>query len=240
MVKIMKKLFKDWNLFEIIFMFASILVLTLCFAFSSDRNAFSFIVSIIGVVAVLMVAKGLTIAPIVNIVYCVIYSIMSIIECYYGEAIIYIFLMIPIYAMSIVSWLRNKNPDNESTVQIKAIKGKEYLYLGIATVVATVGFYFLLKVLNTSELIVSTLSLVSSAVASYLMLRRCSYYAVGFIVNDVILIILWGLAMINSGLGYLPTVISFVVFLVNDIYGLIHWKIEEKKQKIAQEKREGV
>ena len=125
-------------------------------------------------------------------------------------------------------------------MQIKAIKGKEYLYLGIGTVVATVGFYFLLKALNTSELIVSTLSLVSSAVASYLMLRRCSYYAIGFIVNDVILIILWGLAMINSGLGYLPTVISFVVFLVNDIYGLIHWKIEEKKQKIAQEKREGV
>ncbi len=227
----MKKLFKDWNLFEIIFMFASIIALTLCFAFSADRNVFSFIVSVVGVVAVLMVAKGLTVAPIVNIVYCVLYSIISIVQCYYGEAIIYIFLMIPIYAMSIVSWLRNKNPNNESTVKIKKIGGMEYLYLAIGTVIATFGFYFLLKVLNTSELLVSTLSLVTSAVASYLMLRRCSYYALGFIANDIILIVLWGLAMVNSGLGYLPTVISFVVFLVNDIYGLVHWKLEEKKQK---------
>lgn len=228
----MKKLFKDWNLFEIIFMFASILVLTLCFAFSVDRNWFSFIVSVVGVVAVLMVAKGLTIAPIVNIVYCVLYSIISIVQCYYGEAIIYIFLMIPIYAMSIVSWLRNKNPNNKSTVKIKAIGGMEYLYLAIGTIIATVAFYFLLKVLNTSELLVSTLSLVTSAVASYLMLRRCSYYALGFIANDIILIILWSLAMARSGIGYLPTVISFVVFLINDIYGLVHWKLEEKKQKL--------
>ena len=230
----MKKLFKDWNLFEIIFMFASILVLTLCFAFSVDRNWFSFIVSLVGVVAVLMVAKGLTIAPIVNIVYCVLYSIISIVQCYYGEAIIYIFLMIPIYAMSIVSWLRNKNPNNKSTVKIKAIGGMEYLYLAIGTIIVTVAFYFLLKVLNTSELLVSTLSLVTSAVASYLMLRRCSYYAIGFIANDIILIILWSLAMARSGIGYLPTVISFVVFLVNDIYGLVHWKLEEKKQKLEE------
>ena len=230
----MKKLFKDWNLFEIIFMFASILVLALCFAFSADRNVFSFITSIVGIVAVLMVAKGLTVAPIVNIVYCVLYSIISIVQCYYGEAIIYIFLMLPIYIMSIVSWLRNKNPNNKSTVKIKAIGGMEYLYLAIGTVVAAVGFYFLLKALNTSELFVSTISLVTSAVASYLMLRRCSYYAIGFILNDVILIILWSLAMARSGIGYLPTVISFVVFLINDIYGLVHWKLEEKKQRLEE------
>lgn len=80
----MKKLFKDWNLFEIIFMFASILVLTLCFVFSGDRDVFPFISSVIGVVAVLMLAKGLVIAPIVNIVYCVVYSILSVVQCYYG------------------------------------------------------------------------------------------------------------------------------------------------------------
>ena len=67
-------------------------------------------------------------------------------------------------------------------------------------------------------------------VASYLMLRRCSYYAIGFVLNDVILIIMWSLVVQSSGIGYLPTVISFVVFLINDIYGFIHWKIEEKKQ----------
>ena len=102
--------------------------------------------------------------------------------------------------------------------------------LTIATIFATIAFYFLLKALNTNQLIVSTISLISSIVASYLLFRRCSYYALAFILNDIILIILWSLVVINSGIGYLPTVISFCVFLVNDIYGFIHWKLEEKKQ----------
>ena len=94
----------------------------------------------------------------------------------------------------------------------------------------TIGFYFLLKALNTSQLIVSTISLITSVVASYLMLRRCSYYAIGFMLNDIILIILWSMAIVESGWSYLPTVLSFCVFFINDLYGFIHWKIQEKKQ----------
>ena len=184
-----------------------------------------------GVVSVLTVAKVLVIAPFINIVYNILYAIISIIQGYYGEAIIYIGLMIPICVLSIISWLKNKNKENTDVVEVNKIKGKEYTYLAIATVLATVAFYFLLKVLNTNQLIISTISLVTSIVASYLMLRRCSYYALGFILNDVILIILWSLVVVESGIGYLPTVISFSVFLINDIYGLIHWKWEEKKQQ---------
>ena len=227
----MKKFFKNWNLFEIIFLFCSLLVVSLCFAFGSDKNVFSFIVSLVGVVSVLTVAKGLVVAPFINIVYNILYAIISITQKYYGEAIIYSGLMIPICVLSIVSWLKNKNKDNSDVVDINKIKGKEYLYLAVATVVATIGFYFLLKVLNTNELIISTISLVTSLVASYLMLRRCSYYALGYILNDIILIVLWSIVVKNSGIGYLPTVISFCVFLINDIYGFVHWKLEEKKQK---------
>ena len=227
----MKKLLGHWTLFEILFLIFSEVAITLCFVFSVDRNVFSFVVSLIGVISVLMVAKGLVIAPIVNIAYNIIYSILSITEHYYGEAIIYLGLMIPVSVLSIIAWFKNKNKEVEETVQVNNIKGKEYIYLSIATVVATVALYFILKALNTRELIVSTLSLVSSAVASYLMLRRSSYYALGFIANDIILIVLWSLAVVNSGIGFLPSVICFVIFLINDVYGFIHLKIEEKKQK---------
>ena len=231
----MKKFFKNWTVFEICFLFCSLLAITLCFVFGADKNVFSFIVSLVGVVAVLTVAKGLVIAPFINIGYNILYAIISIFQGYYGEAIIYICLMIPISVFSIIEWLRNKNKDNSDVVEVNKIKGKEYLYLAIATVFATVGFYFLLKVLNTNELIISTISLITSMIASYLMLRRCSYYALGFILNDIILIVLWSLVVVNSGIGYLPTVISFCVFLINDIYGFIHWKMEEKKQQKQEE-----
>ncbi|MBO7526974.1 MAG: nicotinamide mononucleotide transporter [Clostridia bacterium] len=230
---LIKKVLGSWTLFEKLFLFFSLITITLCFAFGIDKNIFAYIVSIVGVISVLLVAKGLAIAPIIYVIYSILYSVLSISQRYYGEAIIYLGLMIPISVISIVSWLKNRNKAQKEVVSVNSIKGKEYLYLSIATVVATIGFYFILKVLNTSELIISTLSLVSSAVASYLMLRRCSYYAIGFIVNDIILIMLWILAVVSSGIGYLPSAISFCIFLINDIYGFIHWKIEEHKQNKA-------
>ena len=227
----MKNIFGKWKLYEIIFLIGSIILVTLCFVFDTDKNVLSFIISLIGVVSVLMVAKGLTIAPMISVVYAILYSIMSILQHYYGEAIIYLGFMLPINILSIVSWLKNRNKEKSEVVEVNVIKKAEYLYLFVITIFATIGFYFLLKILNTDELVISTLALVSSAVASYLMLRRCSYYAVGFIVNDIILIVLWSMVVKSSGIGYLPTVISFFVFLINDIYGFIHWKIEENKQK---------
>lgn len=228
----MKKFLKNWTLFEIIFLVSSIVAIVTCFIFGVDKNWFSLVVSIVGVVSVMSVAKGLVFAPFINIVYNILYAIISISQKYYGEAIIYIGLMIPISIASIVSWLKNKNSSNQSVVEVNKIHGYEYLWLAIGTLIATVIFYFVLRALNTNELIVSTISLITSAVASYLMLRRCSYYAIAFILNDFILIVLWSIVVINSGTLYLPTVISFCVFLVNDIYGFIHWKLEERKQNL--------
>ena len=226
----MGKIFGKWTLFEILFLSFSVIAITLCFALGIDKNVFSYIVSLVGIVSVIMIAKGLVIAPMINLVYCVLYSILSIFQHYYGEAIIYIGLMMPIYVFSIISWIKNRNKDRQDVVSINKIKGMEYLYLSLVTIAATVGFYFLLKAMNTSELIISTLSLISSAVASYLMLRRCSYYAIGFIVNDIILIALWSMVVVSNGMGYLPSVLCFCIFLINDVYGFIHWKIEEHRQ----------
>ena len=102
----------------------------------------------------------------------------------------------------------------------------------------TVGFYFILWALNTAELIVSTISLVTSAVATYLLLRRSSYYALGFMLNDIILIALWTVAVVVSGIELLPMVISFGVFLANDIYGLVRWKQQEKQQEQIENKNQ--
>ena len=108
-----KNIFKNWNWFEIIFLCLSLIGLSLCFTFTPDRNWFSYVVSIVGVVSVLTVAKGLIIAPFINISYNILYAIISIFQHYYGEAIIYIGLMIPVSIASIISWLKK---DRKSVV----------------------------------------------------------------------------------------------------------------------------
>ena len=91
-------------------------------------------------------------------------------------------------------------------------------------------FFFILQALGTPNLAVSTISIATSFLASYLMLFRNSYYALAYAANDIVLIVLWILASLTQ-ISYVPMVICFSIFLLNDIYGFFSWKLREKRQK---------
>ncbi len=215
-------------------MTTSYVAIITCFIVFPDKNWLSLTSSLLGIFAVILVAKGIVWAPIVNLVYGIFYIIISITQGYYGEAIIYGFMMTPLYIFSIITWLKNRNKENSQVVEVNSIQGKEYIYLAIGTVIFSVAFYFILRALNTSQLLISTFSLTTSAIATYLMLRRSSYYAIGFMIDDIVSVVLWSMSIVTFGIEYLPSVLCFCVFLINDIYGFVHWKREEKKQAKAK------
>lgn len=226
----MKEFFKSWNLFEKLFLIISLFIVIGCFFLGTDKNILSLVTSVLGVITVIFGAKGLVWAPIINIVYNIVYILLSYTQGFYGEVIIYVFLMTPLNIAMIVSWFKNKSKKDENIVAVNKLSKKEYILLFVFTLFISVIFYLLLKALNTNALLISTISLIDSFIASYLLFRRCSNYALSYIVNDIILIVLWSFAIKNNGIAYLPIVLSFIVFLVNDIYGLISWKKREKEQ----------
>lgn len=217
--------------FEICLITVSLLVAFVSFLFAQEKSYLSLIGTLFGIITCFAYSKVWVIAPMVGCVNNILYIILSFTQRFYGEAIIYLFLQMPIVIYQIVDYLKNKNKDDQTVVNVNKVGKKEYLLMIPVILVLTVGFYFLLKALNTNELIISTFSLVTSLIASYLMLRRSPYYAIGYLLNDVVLIVLWSMTIASSGLTYLPTLIGFVVFMANDIYGFINWKIQEKKQK---------
>lgn len=230
-----RKFFGKWNLFEILLLSISLAATATIFFLGREKNPWSLLSSVFGIVCVIFTAKGNPVAQYLSIVFAVFYSVVSYQSRYYGEMLIYLFLMIPIHVACIVSWIRHRRDPESAEVRINSLRAREYLLLGMADCIVTVAFYFLLKALGTDELIVSTISLVSSVSAAYLMLRRSEYYAVCFIVNDIILLILWGLRVYHYGVSSLPTLITFVVFLINDVYGFLAWRKRRRRQN-AEEK----
>ena len=99
----------------------------------------------------------------------------------------------------------------------------------IIAIFVTAIFYFVLKALNTSNIILSTVSVTTSFVAVYLTIKRNPYYAIGYVANDIVLIFLWILASIEN-FKYLSVVVCFITFIANDIYGYINWRKIGKKQ----------
>ena len=135
----------------------------------------------------------------------------------------------PIAAMSVVSWLKNPYQKGKNEVKIRRLDAKDIIICALMTVSVTVIFFFVLRALNTPNLLVSTVSITTSFLASYLMFMRNSYYAVAYAANDVVLVVLWVFATVED-IVYLPMVACFGIFLVNDIYGFLSWKKREKKQ----------
>lgn len=182
-----------------------------------------------GVTALVFLARGNVWGQILTIVFSILYAIVSFEQRYYGEMITYLAMTMPMAILSVFSWLKNPFENGKSEVKIHTLTTKEKIMMPISAIVTTAVFYFILKYFNTANLFFSTVSVTTSFAASYLTFYRSCYYALAYAANDVILIILWVLASI-ADIVYLPMVVCFGVFLVNDIYGFKTWKNRKELQ----------
>lgn len=218
----MKDLLKGWNKFEKILLFSSIgLVILSGFLYKSEM--LTVIASLTGIICALLQAKGKVVSQFVGVIETILYSILSFKNQYYGEVIIYIIIMFPLYVLGIISWIKNKKEDSD-VVEQNTIARKEWILLTIVNIVLFIILYLVLKHFNTNQLFVSTLSMITSLCATYLIVRRSKYSFIFYILNDIILLILWGLPVFNGDLLLIPMVIEPIVLLVNDSYGWKNWK----------------
>lgn len=221
--------FRELTRFELLLWVGSIIFVTASFVLSPSNDYLTLIASIIGVTALIFVAKGYVVGQVLTVIFAVFYGIISFYFKYYGEMITYLGMTSPIAIMSVVSWLKHPY-ENTKEVEVNSMKNTQIVLMIVLTVVVTFVFYFILKALDTANLIVSTISVAMSFLASYLTFMRSPYYGLAYGANDVILILLWILATMKD-IAYLPMVICFVMFLVNDLYGFINWNRIKKRQK---------
>ena len=223
-------LFRSFTKFEWFLWLGSLVTVVCAYAFSSDGEILSLVASLVGVTALIFVAKGKVLGQVLCVVFSVFYGIVSFFSRYYGEMITYLGMSAPIAVVSIVTWLKNPSRENSGEVKVNTLHGKEYFGLAIAGLAVTAAFYFLLKAFDTDRLAVSTLSVLTSFLAAYLTMRRIEYYALAYAANDVVLIVLWVLASLRVP-GRLPMVSCFLAFLANDIYGFVNWLKMKKRQQ---------
>lgn len=220
--------FKDLNRFEVILWLSSLTIITLSFLLTRDKDLLSLTASLIGATALIFVSKGYVLGQVLTVVFSVFYGIISFYFKYYGEMITYLCMTAPIALMSVISWLKNPFEDTKE-VKVSTLSSRIKLILILSAPTVTFIFYFILKALGNSNLLLSTLSVLTSYVASYLTLFRSPYYAIGYSANDIVLIALWIMAAIKEPYC-LPMILCFVTFLANDLYGFYNWRKIKKRQ----------
>lgn len=219
----LKKLLSYFSLFEKLLWSLSVVVIVVAFCVFDRVNYLTLITSLIGVTSLIFNAKGNPIGQVLMIVFSALYGVISYSFRYYGEMITYLGMTAPMAIFALVSWLKNPYKGNKSEVKVNKLRAREYVFMMVLGLAVTAGFYFVLRAFDTSNLILSTVSVTTSFIAVYLTFRRSPYFALGYALNDIVLIALWTLATL-SDTEYLSVTICFAVFLVNDIYGYINWR----------------
>jgi len=226
-----KNPFLDLTNFEWILWICSVTMVSAAFLVFSSDDILTLIASLIGVTALIFVAKGYVTGQVLTVVFALFYGIISFHFRYYGEMITYLGMTAPIALMAVISWLKHPFAGTKEVTVNRLAKSQVFIML-LATVLVTLSFYFILKALGNANLAVSTISVTTSFLASYLTFLRSPYYALAYAANDIVLIILWILATMES-FSYLPMVICFIMFFINDFYGFFNWRRMQKRQAAA-------
>lgn len=221
--------FKLFNKFELCLWSVSLVTVFLSFVIPSEKDWLSLIASLIGVTALVYNARGNVMGQILSIAFSLFYGIISLTFGYWGEAITYLGMTLPSAIVATISWLRNPYGDTGEVRASKMTKKITVIML-LCTIPVTMLFSLSLWALDTPNLFWSTVSITTSFIASFLTYMRSPYFAFVYAFNDIILIVLWALASMES-ISYLPMVACFVMFLFNDSYCFISWQRMQKRQK---------
>lgn len=212
---------REWGLW-----IASLAVVIISNAVGKELDPLTLLAASIGVTSLIFAAKGNVWSQILMIVFSILYGVISWRFCYWGEMMTYLGMSLPMAVWSTVTWLKNPSKSGYE-VAIAKLRAKHFVLLAVFTAAVTAVFYFILKALDTPNLVISTVSVTTSFLAASLTMLRSSYYAIGYAVNDLVLIVMWILASMQDT-AYIPVAVNFAIFFLNDMYGFICWKQRER------------
>ncbi len=224
----MKNPFKILTRFELGLWISSCIVVILSSVFSESFNIVSLLSSLVGVTSLIFLARGHILGQALMIAFSILYSIVSYSQGYYGEMMTYLGMTTPMAVFCIISWLRNPY-GKTGEVRVSVLTPRKLTAALLLTLAVTVSFYFILGLLNTENLIVSTFSVATSFFAASLTFLRSPYFPLGYALNDVVIITLWIIAAIKDPSAY-SVAACFIAFLVNDLYGFISWRRMKARQ----------
>lgn len=215
---------REWSIW-----LGSIIIVLISNLATKDFDLLTLVAALTGVTSLIFAAKGNVWGQVLMILFSILYGIISFRFRYWGEMLTYLGMTLPMAVWSTITWIKNPSENNGNEVQIQSLSKKHIVALCISGIIVTAVFYYILKSFNTPNIIFSTISIITSFIAASLTMLRSSYYAVWYAANDVVLIILWVLASLKDP-AYIPVVVNFSIFFMNDMYGFMSWKQRELEQ----------
>jgi nicotinamide mononucleotide transporter len=209
-----------------------------------------------GVICVLLVARTSIYNYSFGLIQSITYGLIAWVAGYYGDWILNWFFFVPTQFLIFYFWRKNLKPKSIDLVKVKKFTLLQALLVMGGGVVAFVAFGFALHYvdfwfINFMKRSASIYANITTAfgipllgpmmdssteilqiVAQILMIKRMAEQWPLWIATNVITIVMWGAVLVTDPTSIswvLPTLIMWIAFLVNSIYGTKVWYREANR-----------
>ena len=191
-----------------------------------------------------LVSRGKIVGIYIGLIECFMYIYICYVTGLYGEIIKMCALNIPLNIFSIISWTKSlkeqkkkkySDAEEESSVVIKKLKAKSYIWIALGSVVLYVGFYFGLKAIGSNALIFSTAVLTLTVFAKILSGLRYKENYLFSLAAGILSTLMWIEVIVTSAksgsfdYSILLMVLNSLAIVTNDIQGYSIWKAMYRK-----------
>ncbi len=191
-----------------------------------------------------LVSRGKIVGIYIGLIECFMYIYICYVTGLYGEIIKMCALNIPLNIFSIISWTKSlkeqkkkkySDAKEESSVVIKKLKAKSYIWIALGSVVLYVGFYFGLKAIGSNALIFSTAVLTLTVFAKILSGLRYKENYLFSLAAGILSTLMWIEVIVTSAksgsfdYSILLMVLNSLAIVTNDIQGYSIWKAMYRK-----------
>ena len=225
-----------------IFIFATLTIAANICIIATGNFAYILLLTNIDVILFLMQSnlstKGVIAALYISIAECVVYAVICFLNGLYGEVIKQFALSIPLNIVGIVSWTKsiktNKGTSEfgkQQTIIVRKMNAKLWVITLLLCAVFCVTAYFILGLLNTSQLLLSSFMLTLSVAGKITYILRFTNHWLFGLLSNIITIITWTIIVIGGDLSPLVIAISYVASAINCVYGMFMW--ENMYRKVA-------
>lgn len=216
---------KNWSKLELLWLiFASIFVTVIPICLGD--TVLGIISAFTGVVFVIMSAKGSIWCHVWGFISCLLYAIISYQNLYYGEFVINILYHVPIQVIGFMSWKKNMKSDT-NTVQTRSLSNKNKWIVCAVVVLVTIVWGFCLKQIGGALPYIAALSNVLSLIARFLSVNRYTEQWILWIILNSISVVMWVYAL-GSGSQNIGTLLMWIIYVINSVWGYIKWKKDSK------------
>lgn len=220
MKKFIKNELSNWNIFEIVWLvLASCSIIGLSLYWKDSW--YGIVSALAGVICVILTGKGKLSAYIFGVINCVLYGFISFKQGLYGETMLNILYYLPLQFYGFIVWNRNMNDTDNEVKRISMPNTERFKKLGLI-MLSTFIYGVFLEYIKDPMPYMDSFTTTAAVFAMWLSCRRYTEQWYLWVSINIVSVYIWW-TRYSIGGDNIATLLMWIIFLINSIYGLIKW-----------------